>query len=289
MNATPAAIRAALEELGLRPSRKLGQNFLCDANVLRRILGIAAELPDLPVLEIGPGLGQVCGALLGQGFEVHAVEFDHRLAARLRRVYAENLAPQGRFHLVEADAVDLPRGDLSAGVEFQIVSNLPYAITSPWLEGILAGPDPLPRALTLLIQAEAWDRLQAGPGSRSRAAMSVFLEAAYQRDRVHPVARGCFFPPPEVDSMLVRLTRRENARRFRPESREAIRQLFGQRRKQVGGRLPGISGEEAAQRFLAVLRGAGLGPQCRPEEIPTSLWEALDASTGEGSDGAKHH
>ncbi|MFP6892543.1 MAG: rRNA adenine N-6-methyltransferase family protein, partial [Opitutales bacterium] len=138
MPLTPTETRALLDKLGHRPQKKLGQNFLIDGNLVRKSL----EMADLPagstVVEIGPGLGSLTGALLDGGHKVYAVELDPALTSHLQETFAEQIE-QARLNLVEADAVQTPIGKLPEETDdFHIVANLPYAISSPWLEAVLA-------------------------------------------------------------------------------------------------------------------------------------------------------
>ncbi len=268
VKATPASVRAALAAAAVRPSRKLGQNFLVDQNILDRIINHAGPL-NLPVLEVGPGLGQLTGALLAAGYEVHAVEFDHRLAAHLRHAF-----PSSNFHLTEADAVDQPLGTVPSETPFQVIANLPYAITSPWLEQILLKPEPLPCSLTLLIQLEAWQRLSAHEGSKARSAIAVLFTVHYEPTWTHRVAPACFYPPPEVDSILVQVHLRPHRHRFSPATIRILRELFQQRRKQIGKRLATLTTPEIADHWFSTDPVAT--PQSRPESIPNASWIHLD-------------
>ena len=138
MPLTPTDTRVLLDKLGHRPQKKLGQNFLVDGNLVRKSL----EMADLPsgstVVEIGPGLGSLTGALLDAGHKVYAVELDPALTLHLQDNFAEQIQ-QTRLNLVETDAVQTPLGSLPEETrDFYIVANLPYAISSPWLEAVLA-------------------------------------------------------------------------------------------------------------------------------------------------------
>ena len=291
MPLTPTATRALLDQLGHRPSRQLGQNFLVDGNIVRKSLALAEVASGDPIVEIGPGLGSLTEALLAAGAEVWAVELDPRLHAHL----AATLVPAagGRFHLLYGDAVEHPlaglpqdggeaasAGELSASdanrlqPSFKIVANLPYAISTPWLDAVLAGP--LPVCLVLMVQREAADRLLASPGGKDFGAISVFLQSAFTPAHGHAVSRRCFFPIPEVDSRLLNLARRPEPFVFRRATKRAIRAVFQQRRKQIGPLLRRHA-PLAAEPWLALLAADGFAPQSRPEENPSKLWQKLDA------------
>jgi 16S rRNA (adenine1518-N6/adenine1519-N6)-dimethyltransferase len=272
MPLTPTETRLLLARLGHVPKRFLGQNFLVDGNIVRKSLALAAVRPGDAVVEVGPGLGTLTAALLEAGAEVWAVEKDPTLHAHL----AATLAPAypDRLHLLAADAVAHPLADLPPGraADFKIVANLPYAISTPWMDAVLGGP--LPARLVLMLQREAAQRYTAHPGTKDFGAISIFIQAAYAAPAGHGVPAGCFYPRPEVDSRLLHLERRPAPFRFSPPVRALIRACFQQRRKQIGALLRSRAPEAAAP-WLAVLGAAGLGPQARPEEIPVALWREL--------------
>lgn len=272
MPLSPSATRALLEQLGHRPNRQLGQNFLIDGNIVRKSTELAGVTAGDRVVEIGPGLGTLTGEFLAAGAEVWAIEFDPRLHAHL----ANTLLPQsaGRLHLLRGDAVEHPLAGYDAATgPFKIVANLPYAISSPWFEGVLTGP--LPECTVLMVQREAADRFLATPGTKSFGAISVFLQSAFQSAPGHAVSRHCFYPVPDVDSYLLHLRRRARPFLFRPATRQLIRACFQQRRKQIGALLrrhaPGTIASWGEQ-----LVATGLDLQARPEQIPVSLWQQLD-------------
>ncbi|MGF1531622.1 MAG: 16S rRNA (adenine(1518)-N(6)/adenine(1519)-N(6))-dimethyltransferase RsmA [Puniceicoccaceae bacterium] len=271
MKASPSSVRAALDACGVRPSKRLGQNFLIDANILVRILDAAQAVGEKTVLEVGPGLGQVTSQLLDQGFEVHAVEYDHRLASHLRQHLT-----QDTFYLTEGDAVDQPLGSLPPGSPFQIVSNLPYAITSPWLEKILLESSTLPSAITLLLQLEAWERLIAPEGSKARGGLAILFTESFTPVWQQRVPPRCFFPIPEVESVLVHAHRKPGGHRFARPTVSIIRQLFQQRRKQIGKRLEKSIGSPPYRQLLNASASRGLSPDSRPEDLSNQVWIALD-------------
>ena len=308
MPLSPTATRDLLARLGHQPKRFLGQNFLVDGNIVRKSLELAGIAPGDTVVEIGPGLGTLTEALLEAGADVWAVEKDRTLHAHL----AETLAPRfpATLHLLEGDAVEQPLAGLvfaagsalgagrprPAGTDgirdegvaspsseppsvpaFKIVANLPYAISTPWMDAVLAGP--LPARLVLMLQLEAAQRYAAAPGTKQFGAISIFLQAAYATAPGHRVAGACFFPRPDVDSCLLHLVRQPAPFIFDPAVKQLIRSCFQQRRKQLGAllreRLP-----DAGRRWLAVLEANGLDARSRPEDVPAILWRQLTAPTG---------
>jgi 16S rRNA (adenine1518-N6/adenine1519-N6)-dimethyltransferase len=277
MPLSPSATRDLLAQLGHLPKRFLGQNFLVDGNIVRKSLELAEVQPGDTVIEVGPGLGTLTSALLDAGAEVWAVEKDRMLHAHLEAT----LLPRypDRFHLLEGDAVEHPLAGLPNAAElatrprgFKVVANLPYAIATPWLDGVLSGP--LPQRLVLMLQLEAAQRYAAGPGSKSFGAISVFLQAAYEIAPGHKVAASCFHPRPDVESHLINLVRKPQPYVFSAASRALIRGCFQQRRKQIGSllraRLPAGSCP-----WPELLVAQGLSEQARPEAIPVDWWVAF--------------
>ncbi|MDP0499296.1 MAG: 16S rRNA (adenine(1518)-N(6)/adenine(1519)-N(6))-dimethyltransferase RsmA [Verrucomicrobiota bacterium JB022] len=272
---TPSRTRALLEQLGHLPRKPLGQNFLIDGNIVRKSLAMAQIGAGDTVVEVGPGLGTLTRALLAAGCEVHAVELDTRLAAHLRDTLGENAPePVPTFHLKEGDAVDFPLGHLTLQPEqdYKIVANLPYAITSPWLDEVMQQPG-RPSRLVLMMQKEAADRLTAPCGHKHYSAITIFLQSAYREFGRHAVSRQCFYPVPGVDSVLLGLERLPEPRYFTEAARHAIRQIFTQRRKQIGAL---VRGEAALEAWLATAAAShGVKSTDRPEVIPLPAWQLL--------------
>lgn len=269
MPLTPTGTRDLLARLGHQPKRFLGQNFLVDGNIVRKSLDLAGVAPGDAVVEIGPGLGTLTSALLEAGAEVWAVEKDRQLHAHL----LETLVPaHPHLHLLEGDAMDQPLAALPAGRHgaFKVVANLPYAISTPWMDAVLGGP--LPARMALMLQQEAAQRYVAEPGTKLFGAISIFLQSAYAIEPGHRVPAACFHPRPDVESVLLNLARRPEPFVFAAETKALIRACFQQRRKQLGSILRGRLEAAAAARWFAHLEAAGLGPQARAEQVPVALW-----------------
>lgn len=272
MPLTPSATRDLLSRLGHQPKRFLGQNFLVDGNIVRKSLELAGVQAGDTVVEVGPGLGTLTSALLEAGADVWAVEKDERLQAHL----ASDLAPRfpSHFHLLLGDAVEHPLADLpaTASSRFKVVANLPYAISTPWMDAVLSGP--LPERMVLMLQQEAAQRYTAPSGSKQFSAISIFLQAAFDLAPGHRVPAACFHPRPDVESVLLHLVRKPSPFVFAPQSKQVIRGCFQQRRKQLGAllrqRLP-----DEGRSWLQCLNEAGFKPQARPEEIPAAVWTRL--------------
>ncbi len=215
----PTEVRETLREIGVRPSKRLGQHFLLAESLARRIVEAAGILPKETVLEVGPGLGILTEQLLGTGGHVVAVEKDARLCAHLRR----------RFHdldLLEGDAltVDLPPFD-------RVVSNLPYEISSPFTFLLLSRA--FKRAV-LTYQLEFAQRLTASPGSKHYSRLSVRAYYYCLTQLLEVVPRSVFWPTPEVDSAVVKLDARPPPFEVDPEAFHRVTDaLFSHRRKKV--------------------------------------------------------
>ncbi len=278
MPLSPTSTRELLARLGHEPKHFLGQNFLVDGNIVRKSLELAQVQPGDAVVEVGPGLGTLTAALLDAGAEVWAVEKDRNLHAHLTETLAKD---QPKLHLLEGDGVEHPlagfapgRGE--TGRSFKIVANLPYAIASPWLDGVLSGP--LPERMVLMLQQEAAQRYVAQPGSKIFGAISIFLQSAYAVAPGHKVDASCFFPRPDIESVLLHLVRLPEPQVFAPAAKAVIRACFQQRRKQIGGLLRAKLPDGGAA-WIARLTAAGLGAHSRPEQIPVALWRQLTVGT----------
>ncbi len=272
MPLSPTETRDLLASLGHSPKRFLGQNFLVDGNIVRKSLELAEVRSGDRVVEIGPGLGTLTAALLEAGAQVWAVEKDRALHAYL----ADTLAPTypTSFHLTEGDAMEVPRAGLPDDVrgDFKVVANLPYAISTPWMDAILEGP--LPGRLVLMLQREAADRYVAPHGVKAYGAISIFLQAAFDVAPGHKVSAACFHPRPDVDSYLLHLVRKSAPFVFAPAVKAVVRACFQQRRKQIGSLLRDRVADRGAA-WLSTLSQGGLSPQSRPEQIPWELWTQL--------------
>jgi 16S rRNA (adenine1518-N6/adenine1519-N6)-dimethyltransferase len=273
----PAAIRDLAQQLDLRPTKALGQNFLHDANTIRKIVRTADVTADDVVLEVGPGLGSLTLGLLPACAHVTAVEIDERLAGQLPRTVAERL-PQlaDRLTVVTADALRVE--ELPGRPPTALVANLPYNIAVPVLLHLLELLPTLRTAL-VLVQAEVADRLAAAPGSPAYGVPSV--KAAWYADvrRAGNVPRPVFWPVPNVDSGLVALTRRPAPAGDRAATFAVIDAAFATRRKGLRAALARWAGSPAAAE--ARLRAAGIDPTTRGEQLSVTDFARL-AATVEG-------
>lgn len=259
-----ADVRRLADRLGVRPTKQRGQNFVVDANTVRRIVRSAGLRRDDIVVEVGPGLGSLTLALLEVVERVVAVEVDEVLASGLATTVAEHApADAHRLDVVHADAMrvsSLPTEPTS------LVANLPYNVSVPVLLHLLA-QFPTLRSGLVMVQSEVAARLSARPGSRVYGVPSV--KAAWYAD-VRPagnVARSVFWPVPNVDSGLVAIERRvpPATRATREQTFAVVDAGFAQRRKTMRAALAGLAGSPAAAE--AALVDAGVSPQARAESL----------------------
>lgn len=272
----------------VRAKRSLSQNFLVDGNLRRRIVGCLEAEPGDRVLEIGPGHGELSELLVGEVGDLVLVEKDDRLAPLLVELWGAR--PDVR--IVHADALDLDLSELVAGTApLRVISNLPYAITTPLLFRFL-GLRPLPARIVVLVQLEVARRITAEPGTKAYGALTVGIRAVADARLAFPVGRRAFRPVPDVDSAVVVIDPRADPPP--PRELEALRVLtraaFGRRRKQIRRILrdaPEFS--LAPGQAEAVLGSVGVEPDARPETIPTGtlleLARRLRPAPGDGGKG----
>lgn len=270
-------VRDLAEALGVRPTKTRGQNFLVDANTVRRLVRLAGPRPDETVLEIGPGLGALTLGLLPAAGRVLAVEVDPVLAAALPGTAARQVSDAAeRLTVVHADALHIGPADLPASPTL-LAANLPYNIAVPVLLGLLERVPTLERGL-VMVQAEVAARLTAPPGSRVYGVPSAKLAWWASSRPAGAIARTVFWPQPHVDSGLVAFRRRPAP--GPPELRAAtfavIDAAFAQRRKTLRAALAGWAGSSSvAERRL---RAAGVDPQARGEQLGVGDFVRLAAT-----------
>ena len=273
MALSPSETSDLLRQLEHRPNKKLGQNFLIDGNLVEKSISMASLPTNYPVLEIGPGLGTLTSHLLNLGHPVYAVEIDRRLEAHLRGRLS-SFIESGQFNLVRADAVKQPIGNLPDDVtEYAVVANLPYAISSAWMEGLL-GSGKLPTSMVMMLQKEATERMLASPGTKAYNALAIFLQSAYQQTGYHPVPGQCFYPAPAVASALLKMEKKTDPYLFAKETRSLIRRIFTQRRKQIGSLLKKEE-QEIQQIMTSWLEENNICSTTRPEKISVDQWIKL--------------
>lgn len=275
----PAEVRTLAERFGVRPTKQLGQNFVHDANTVRRIVSAAGVGRSDIVLEVGPGLGSLTLALLDVVDSVVAVEIDPVLAGHLPVTVADR-APElaDRLTVVEADAMRVRADELPAAPT-ALVANLPYNVAVPVLLHLLAELPSITTSL-VMVQAEVADRLAAEPGGRIYGVPSVKAGFFGQVRRAGHVGTQVFWPVPRVESGLVRIERYaespwpiDEAHRRRVFA--VVDAAFAQRRKTLRAALASWAGSpaEAERRLVA----AGIDPTARGETLDTAAYVRLAA------------
>ncbi len=273
------SLRELIDKYNLRPRKGLGQHFLADPNILRKIVAAAELSPDAVVLEIGPGLGTLTRQLAASAARVVAVELDEAMVGVMR----EELGHLPNLELVQGDILQLDPAGLIRGsrsldpgspLGYVVVANLPYYITSAALRHLLEA-DPPPTRLVLTVQREVALRIVARPGDMSLLAVSVQFYG--QPEIVARIPAGAFVPPPQVDSAVVRIDTfpappvdvADTQTFFR-----VVRAGFGQKRKQLKNALSAGLGLPAAQTSAALAR-AGVDPRRRAQTLSLDEWAGL--------------
>jgi len=268
----PSAVRELASQLGLRPSKQRGQNFVTDANTIRRIVAAAQVSEDDTVLEVGPGLGSLTLGLLQAARRVIAIEIDDVLAAQLPETVGARLPERlAALRVVNADALQV---DVLPEPPTAVVANLPYNVAVPVLLHLLATFHSWTHGL-VLVQAEVADRLAASPGSKTYGVPSVKVAWYATATKAGTVSPTVFWPVPNVESGLVAINRR------RPPATTATRDqvfavidaAFAQRRKMLRSAMAGLAGSSTAASAAAV--AAGLDPQARGETLDVTDFTRL--------------
>ncbi|HET7035085.1 MAG TPA: 16S rRNA (adenine(1518)-N(6)/adenine(1519)-N(6))-dimethyltransferase RsmA [Thermomicrobiaceae bacterium] len=260
--------RALLDELGVRPSKSKGQNFLHDLAIVRRIAEAAEIATGELVVEIGPGLGALTRELAARADRVIAVELDRRLAAHLAGAGITGV------EVIEADILATDIAELTRGRPYVVVANLPYNIATAVIEHLLAGPA-RPQRLLVMVQREVAERIVAQPPKMSILAVAVQF---YGTPRiVMRIGPGAFIPAPKVESAVLRIDVAPQPPLPAPEQPaffRLVRAGFGQRRKQLANALAaGLrASKEAVERALL---DAGVAPERRAETLTIADWLRL--------------
>ncbi|MBU0704607.1 MAG: ribosomal RNA small subunit methyltransferase A [Chloroflexi bacterium] len=272
--------RELLKQWGLRPSRGLGQNFLCNQTILERIVAAAELTPDDVVLEIGAGLGALTELLARDAGSVVAVELDERLIPVLQ----STLADFENITLIQGDILALDPAALinASNLQYKVVANLPYYITSAVLRHLLEA-SLKPQCIVITVQREVAERIVARPGQMSLLAVSVQF---YGRPRLlFRVKPGSFYPSPEVESAVVRVDLYptppmgvEDAGYFF----RVVRAGFSQRRKQLRNTLASGLGRSPAE-VVAKLERVGVDPRRRAQTLSLEEWVGVARALGDPS------
>jgi len=279
---SPKEVRGLLAQLGHRPNRGLGQNFLIDANILDIIADTADIRPGESVLEIGPGLGALTERILPKAGKVTCIEKDSTMASYLKTRFPSGMGilpmdhgqdARATFELIESDALDVDLDALFAGGITKVAANLPYSVASRLMIEI-AECEHRPARMSLTIQKEVADRLASPPGSKHYGILSILTGAFYKNTVVKKISPTCFLPPPKVWSAVVKMERREApvvGNEEYPLFKKLVKSCFSQRRKQIGTILKKLGVSPVDD----LLTDAGIEHSERPERIDIERWAAL--------------
>jgi 16S rRNA (adenine1518-N6/adenine1519-N6)-dimethyltransferase len=274
-----------LRRIGVSPSKRFGQNFMLDGNLLKFIAKAADIAAGDNILEVGPGCGALTRLMLDGGANLAAIEIDKRLCDYLSATFAD----EERFRLIQGDAcrIDIEEtlaetfatsgnGEDEKRAEWKCVANLPYSISSPFTAKLAALDNPPAKALFLL-QKETADRFAAAPGTKNYGSLSVVLQLVFKVKYLRTVSPEVFFPAPDVKSALVEFQRLPDAPspEIRKNVSNLVRAAFSRRRKKMIKALSGIYGKKECLEAYAALE---LSENVRAEELtPRRFAELADA------------
>lgn len=270
---TASGVRDLARRHGIRPSKAFGQNFMIDANTVRRVVRLAGVGREDRVVEVGAGLGTLTLGLAEAADRVIAIEVDRRLLPALQEV----VASLSNVEIVAADALTLDYRPLLGGARHRLVSNLPYNIATPLLARLLEEAPEIDD-FVVLVQREVGERLAASPGSKSYGAVSVLVTLHCDARILGRVPPTVFWPAPEVESVLVRLRRRPSPVDLSSgDLMRVVRAAFSQRRKTVRNALASALGRPPAdiERSLAAAR---VPPQSRAESLSIEEFARIAAA-----------
>ena len=272
-------IQSLLASANTQPRHRFGQNFMIDQNLVRVIAGAATLTAGPPadlVIEVGPGTGTLTDELLSRGVDVVAVEIDRDLARLLR----QRLENEPRFQLIEGDALSSKHAlneqlvetiNAARGRPIKLVANLPYNIASPLIiELLIFGID----MLVFTVQKEVADRLRAAPGSDAYGPLSVMAQLLARVEVLRTLPPQAFWPPPKIDSALVRMTRDDKSGGNAAAFGRFVQKVFSFRRKTLRKALA-----QAGHDADAAIAATRLDPQARPEVLSVPQLQALFAAT----------
>ena len=269
----PKVVGDVLHRHGIWLTKTRGQHLLVDRAVLERVVEAAALTLDDQVLEVGPGAGVLTAELVQRARRVVAVELDHRMVGALR-----DTVPAPNLEVIEGDALSVDPGDLFRDGEYKLVANLPYAVATPLLRRLLyRDTASRPSLLVVMLQREVARRLAAQPGAMSVLAVQTQLVADV--DLLLDVPRGAFFPPPQVDSAVVRLRPLPHYR-VQPLPNEqrffqTVSAGFSQKRKQLHNALGSLG--VGTERIGTALAASGVESTRRAETLSLEEWSRLSA------------
>ncbi|WP_394141361.1 16S rRNA (adenine(1518)-N(6)/adenine(1519)-N(6))-dimethyltransferase RsmA [Cytobacillus oceanisediminis] len=270
--ATPARTRAILDKYGFSFKKSLGQNFLIDTNILRRIVDHADLTEESGAIEIGPGIGALTEQLARRSKKVLAFEIDQRLLPILE----ETLSPYPNTNIINEDVL---KADVNAAIErefngindIMVVANLPYYVTTPIIMKLLEDKLPI-RGIVCMLQKEVADRISARPGTKDYGSLSIAIQYYTEAETAMIVPKTVFVPQPNVDSAVIKLTKRKEPAVTVKSERfffQVTKSSFAQRRKtllnNLTSQLP--EGKQKKEQILSALEQAEIDPGRRGETL----------------------
>ncbi|OQM47089.1 16S rRNA (adenine(1518)-N(6)/adenine(1519)-N(6))-dimethyltransferase [Anoxybacillus sp. UARK-01] len=278
--ATPARTREILNKYGFSFKKSLGQNFLIDTNILRRIVDFAELSNETGVIEIGPGIGALTEQLARQAKKVISFEIDQRLLP----ILADTLSLYSNIRIIHQDVLKaniqhIIDEELAEIHDIMVVANLPYYVTTPIIMKLLTDRLPI-RGIVVMLQKEVADRISASPGTKDYGSLSIAIQYYTKAETVMNVPRTVFMPQPNVDSAVIRLTKREKpAVEVVDESFffQVVRASFGQRRKTILNNLISHlpNGKQQKENIERGLADSGIDSKRRGETLTIQEFAAL--------------
>jgi 16S rRNA (adenine1518-N6/adenine1519-N6)-dimethyltransferase len=277
----PSAVRELMGRYGLRCRKRLGQNFLADANIINKIVASASLKRDDVVVEIGPGLGVITRAAAAEAGLVVSVELDTALLPALQ----ETLQGFDNIHIVSGDAMEtdfdgLVQAEAGSRRPYKLIANLPYYITTPLIMRLLMSRFNI-SLLVIMVQNEVAERIAARPGGKEYGALSVAVQYFTEPRYLFKVPRTVFIPRPDVDSAVILLSRREKPPVQVSDEElffRVVRGSFGQRRKMLLNSLEAAFPVIARERMKDLLLEAGIDPSRRGETLGLEEFAAITAA-----------
>ena len=250
-----------LQELGVRPSRRLGQNFLIDPNLLQSIARSINAQADELIIEIGPGIGNLTDFIVPSKAELMAIEYDVRLADYLQKKYRDD----SKVRVLQADAARMDYEELTNGRSYRCIGNLPYSVSSVILSKILQTRN-RPQSMHLLLQKETAERIQAQPGSRTYGSLSVRTQILYDVKIVRHISANLFWPTPRVESVLVSFRLKEPVldMGLYQQFTELVKLSFAYRRKRMISNLKETYNEDI---LLKIILNLGFNHDVRSDQL----------------------
>jgi 16S rRNA (adenine1518-N6/adenine1519-N6)-dimethyltransferase len=278
--ATPGRTREILEKYGFSFKKSLGQNFLIDTNILRKIVDFAELSEETGAIEIGPGIGALTEQLARRAKKVVAFEIDKRLLP----ILADTLSPYGNVRIIHQDVLkaDIHRviaEEFTDVADIMVVANLPYYVTTPIIMKLLTDRLPI-RGIVVMLQKEVADRISAKPGTKDYGSLSIAIQYYTEAETVMTVPRTVFIPQPNVDSAVIRLKKRQHPPvdvEDEPFFFQVVRASFAQRRKTILNNLVNNlpNGKAMKEQIERVLTETDIDPRRRGETLTMEEFAAL--------------